>query len=89
MYAELFSGLASRSPHWHMKKVFEEKYDELVLRPRKSLSKALCENHLLPLYRGWQAKWGGRSMPNGKVADLSKLRAWSRNHRRPQVARNG
>ena len=47
MYAELFSGLR-KDPRSHLKKVFTEKYDEVVLVKDITFC-SMCEHHLLPL----------------------------------------
>lgn len=80
MYAELFSGLRS-DPRKHLKRVFAEKYDELVLVRDISFN-SMCEHHLLP-FMG-QAHLG--YLPSGKVAGLSKLaRIVEEISHRPQV----
>ena len=80
MYAELFSGL-SKDPRSHLKKVFTEKYDEVVLVKDITFC-SMCEHHLLP--------FTGRAhvgyLPDGKVVGLSKLaRVVEDIARRPQV----
>lgn len=80
MYAELFRGL-HEDPRQHLRKVFQEKYDEVVLVRDISFC-SLCEHHLLP--------FTGRAhigyVPNGKVVGLSKLaRVVESVARRPQV----
>jgi GTP cyclohydrolase IA len=80
MYAEMFSGLR-KDPRAHLKKVFTEKYDEIVL-VRDIEFCSMCEHHLLP--------FTGRAhvgyLPNGKVVGLSKLgRVVEEVARRPQV----
>jgi GTP cyclohydrolase IA len=80
MYAEMFSGL-HKNPRAHLKKVFSETYDEIVLI-RDIEFCSMCEHHLLP--------FTGRAhvgyLPNGKVVGLSKLgRVVEEVARRPQV----
>lgn len=80
MYAELLSGLRE-DPRQHLKKFFQEKYDEIVL-VRDIGFNSLCEHHLLPFIG--QAHIG--YMPNGRVIGLSKLaRVVEVVARRPQV----
>jgi GTP cyclohydrolase I len=80
MYAEMFSGL-HQDPSMHLKKVFTEKYDEVVLVKDINFC-SMCEHHLLPFI--------GRAhigyLPDGKVVGLSKLaRVVEEVARRPQV----
>jgi GTP cyclohydrolase I len=80
MYAEVFSGL-HKDPAVHLKRVFTENYDEIVL-VRDIEFHSMCEHHLLP--------FSGRAhvayLPNGKVVGLSKLaRVVDEVSRRPQV----
>ena len=67
MYAEMFAGL-HQDPRIHLRKVFTEKYDEVVLVRDISFT-SMCEHHLLPFV--------GRAhigyLPGGKVLGLSKL----------------
>jgi GTP cyclohydrolase IA len=79
-YAELMSGLAE-NPRAHLRTVFKEKYDEVVLL-RDIEFHSLCEHHLLP--------FAGRAhvayLPDGKVVGLSKLARLVEGYaRRPQV----
>src|SRR3954463_763046 len=46
MYAEMFSGLR-QDPREHLRKVFTEQYDEIVLVRDISFC-SMCEHHLLP-----------------------------------------
>lgn len=80
MYAELFSGLHS-DPTPHLQRVFEEKYDELVLVRDISFN-SMCEHHLLPFVGVAHVGY----LPRGKVTGLSKLaRVVEEISRRPQV----
>lgn len=80
MYAELFSGLRSDPAH-HLHRVFEERYDEIVLVRDISFN-SMCEHHLLPFMGVAHVGY----LPSGKVAGLSKLaRVVEEISRRPQV----
>jgi GTP cyclohydrolase I len=80
MYAELFSGMRSH-PETHLRRVFQETYDELVLVKNISFN-SLCEHHLLPFTGVAHVGY----LPNGRVAGLSKLaRVVEDISRRPQV----
>jgi len=80
MYAELFAGL-HLDPARHLKRVFIEEYDELVLVRDISFN-SMCEHHLLPFIG--KAHLG--YLPRGKVVGLSKLaRIVDEISRRPQV----
>lgn len=80
MYAELFRGLRA-DPRRHLKKVFVERYDEVVLVKDISFE-SICEHHLLP----FMGKAHIAYLPDGKVVGLSKLaRVVEDISRRPQV----
>ncbi len=80
MYAEVFSGL-HKDPSIHLKRVFTENYDEIVL-VRDIEFQSMCEHHLLP----FTGKAHVGYLPNGKVVGLSKLaRVVDEVARRPQV----
>ncbi len=80
MYAEMFAGLRS-DPREHLRKVFTEKYDEVVLVRDISFC-SMCEHHLLPFIGKAHIGY----MPNGRVVGLSKLaRVVEAVARRPQV----
>ncbi len=79
-YGELLAGLQD-NPRRHLKTVFNEEYDEVVLL-RDIEFNSICEHHLLP--------FTGRAhlayLPAGKVVGLSKLaRLVEGFARRPQV----
>jgi GTP cyclohydrolase I len=67
MYAEMFRGLRSR-PEMHLEKVFNQKYDEIVLIKDISFE-SMCEHHLLPFFGVVHVAY----LPNGKVVGLSKI----------------
>ncbi|HUE72773.1 MAG TPA: GTP cyclohydrolase I FolE [Pirellulaceae bacterium] len=80
MYAELFAGLAV-DPRAHLKKVFTETYDEVVLVRDISFC-SMCEHHLLPFIGMAHVAY----IPSGNVVGLSKLaRVVEVVSRRPQV----
>ncbi len=80
MYAELFSGL-HEDPREHVKKFFNEEYDELVLVRDISFN-SMCEHHLLPFMGVAHVGY----IPDGKVIGLSKLaRVVEVVSKRPQV----
>lgn len=80
MYAEMFSGLR-QDPREHLKKVFTEQYDEVVLVRDISFC-SMCEHHLLPFIGKAHIAYA----PKGKVLGLSKLaRLVEAVARRPQV----
>jgi GTP cyclohydrolase I len=79
-YAELMAGL-QHDPRIHLKTVFHERYDEVVLL-RDIEFHSLCEHHLLP----FTGKAHVAYLPDGKVVGLSKLaRLVEGFARRPQV----
>jgi GTP cyclohydrolase IA len=79
-YAELMAGL-NEDPREHLKTVFHERYDEVVLL-RDIEFHSLCEHHLLPFTGRAHVAY----LPNGKVVGLSKLaRLVEGFARRPQV----
>lgn len=80
MYAEMFSGL-HQDPKSFLKKVFTEKYDEVVI-VRDIGFASMCEHHLLP----FTGKTHIGYVPDGRVVGLSKLaRVVESVARRPQV----
>ena len=80
MYAELFCGLHA-DPGRHLKKVFTDEYDEMVLVRDISFN-SMCEHHLLP----FMGKAHVGYLPRGKVTGLSKLaRVVEEISKRPQV----
>lgn len=79
-YAELMAGLRE-DPRLHLKTVFHERYDEIVLL-RDIEFYSLCEHHLLPFMGRAHVAY----LPDGKVAGLSKLARLVEGYaRRPQV----
>jgi GTP cyclohydrolase I len=80
MYAEVFQGLG-QDPRLHLKKLFTQKYDEMVLiRDIRFVS--FCEHHLLPVIGKAHVAY----LPNGKVIGLSKIpRVLDVLSRRPQM----
>jgi GTP cyclohydrolase I len=79
-YGELMAGLRV-DPRHHLKTVFHERYDEVVLL-RDIEFHSLCEHHLLP----FTGKAHVAYLPDGKVVGLSKLaRLVEGFARRPQV----
>lgn len=80
MYAEVFAGL-HKDPAIHLKRVFTENYDEIVL-VRDIEFHSMCEHHLLPFFGRAHVAY----LPNGKVVGLSKIaRVVDEVARRPQV----
>src|ERR1700677_4031735 len=79
-YRELMAGLRT-DPREHLKTVFTERYDEVVLLRDISFH-SLCEHHLLP----FTGKAHVAYLPAGKVVGLSKLARLVEDFaRRPQV----
>jgi GTP cyclohydrolase I len=79
-YGELMAGLQD-DPKRHLKTVFHERYDEVVLL-RDIPFHSLCEHHLLPFTGRAHVAY----LPDGKVVGLSKLaRLVEGFARRPQV----
>jgi GTP cyclohydrolase IA len=79
-YAELMAGLRE-DPRIHLKTVFHERYEEVVLL-RDVPFHSLCEHHLLPFTGRAHVAY----LPDGKVVGLSKLARLVEGYaRRPQV----
>jgi GTP cyclohydrolase I len=79
-YVELMAGL-SINPRDHLKTVFHERYQEVVLL-RDIEFHSMCEHHLLP----FMGKAHVAYLPDGKVVGLSKLARLVEGYaRRPQV----
>ena len=80
MYGEVFAGLR-QDPSAHLKTVFTEKYDELVVL-RDIPFHSMCEHHLLPFMGVAHVGY----LPDGRIAGISKLaRVVETFARRPQV----
>jgi GTP cyclohydrolase I len=80
MYAEVFQGLRE-NPARHLKKLFTQKYDEMVL-VKDIRFESFCEHHLLPFVGSAHVAY----IPNGKVVGLSKIpRVIDVLARRPQL----
>ncbi len=80
MYAEVFSGL-HKDPRIHLKRVFSESYDEIVLLKDIEFH-SMCEHHLLPFHGRAHVGY----LADGKVVGLSKIaRVVDEVARRPQV----
>ncbi len=67
MYAEVFQGL-HQDPRIHLRKLFTQKYDEMVLIKDIRLV-SFCEHHLLPIVGRAHVAY----LPNGRVIGLSKI----------------
>jgi len=67
MYAELLSGM-QEDPKQHIKTVFTEKYDEVVLL-RDIPFYSICEHHLMPFIGAAHVAY----LPTGTVLGVSKL----------------
>jgi GTP cyclohydrolase I len=79
-YSELMAGLRE-DPKQHLKTVFTERYDEVVLL-RDIPFNSLCEHHLLPFTGRAHVAY----LPDGRVVGLSKLARLVEGYaRRPQV----
>src|SRR5688572_18141901 len=79
-YGEMMAGLHAE-PRTHLRTVFTEQYDEIVLL-RDIQFHSLCEHHLLPFTGRAHVAY----LPQGKVVGLSKLARLVEGYaRRPQV----
>ncbi len=67
MYTELLQGL-HEDPREHLKVVFDEQHDEMVVVRDEPFS-SMCEHHLLPFHGRVHAAY----IPQGKVVGLSKI----------------
>jgi len=67
MYEEVFAGMFD-DPRHHLKTVFTERYDEMVVL-RDVPFRSMCEHHLMP----FEGKAHIAYLPDGKVVGLSKL----------------
>jgi GTP cyclohydrolase I len=80
MYKEVFRGL-HEDPRTHLKVVFDEQHDEMVLVKEVPFY-SMCEHHLLPFHGKVHAAY----ISLGKVVGLSKIaRVIEAFARRPQV----
>lgn len=80
MYEELFAGVRT-DPSTHLRRIFHEEYDEIVLL-RNINFYSLCEHHLLPFHGVAHVAY----LPDGNVVGLSKLaRTVDAFARRPQI----
>ena len=80
MYAEVFAGL-HLDPAVHLRKLFTQEYDEMVLIKDISFA-SFCEHHLLPFTGRAHVAY----LPKGQVVGLSKIpRVVDLLSRRPQV----
>lgn len=80
MYAEMFAGTRT-DPAVHLKRTFEESYDEIVVLRDIDFA-SVCEHHLLPFLGRAHVAY----LPSGRVVGLSKLaRTVDAFARRPQV----
>ncbi len=67
MYAEMFRGLHV-DPSVHLKRVFTQQYDEMVIIKDISFE-SMCEHHLLPFFGKVHVAY----LPQGTVVGLSKV----------------
>jgi GTP cyclohydrolase IA len=67
MYAELLEGMRT-DPSEHIKSIFHEKYDEIVLL-RNIPFKSVCEHHMMPFTGRAHVAY----LPDGQVLGVSKL----------------
>jgi len=80
MYQEMFRGLR-QDPSEHLRRVFTQKYDEVVLVKDISFT-SMCEHHMLPMMGKVHVAYA----PSGQVVGLSKLaRVVEGVARRPQL----
>ena len=80
MYAEVFGGL-HLDPAIHLRKLFTQEYDEMVLVKDIQFA-SFCEHHLLPFTGVAHVAY----LPKGRVVGLSKIpRVLDVLSRRPQV----
>ncbi len=67
MYSELLAGMRD-DPQIHLKSVFNENYDEIVLL-RDIPFYSMCEHHMMPFIGSAHVAY----LPNGKILGVSKL----------------
>jgi GTP cyclohydrolase I len=82
MYAEIVSGI-QEDPRAHLKVVFDEGHDEIVIARSIPLY-SICEHHLLPFHG--QAHVAYLPNESGQICGLSKVHRLVQSHaRRPQL----
>jgi len=67
MYAELLAGM-QQDPKEHLKSVFQEKYDEIVIL-RDIPFFSICEHHLMPFIGSAHVAY----LPKGNILGVSKI----------------
>ena len=83
MYAEVFQGL-HQDPRMHLRKLFTQKYDEMVLI-KDIRFESFCEHHLLPFIGKAHVAY----IPNGKVSACRRSPGSSTSWRSARRCRSG